>query len=176
MNKKGFTLIEILAVLIIMGVILIIAVPSISRYIMQSKTSTYITDAKRFVEAGRNLVETGQLKLISKDTTYYIPRECLPVEKGQESPFGAWQALYVVVTYDGDEHNYYFTATDSTKHGIKLVYSDNLSDDKVEFNIARVDTSIAVGPRGTIKVLNPNSCTTAGAAGVRPTIHHTEKE
>ena len=176
MNKKGFTLIEILAVLIIMGVILLIAVPSISRYITQSKTSTYVTDAKRFVEAGRNLVETGQLKLISKDTTYYIPRTCLPVEKGQESPFGSWKALYVVVTYDGDEHNYYFTATDSTNHGIKIVYSDNLSDSKVELGIKNVDTSIAVGPRGTIKVLNEENCNTSSATSVNPTVHHTEKE
>ena len=35
MNKKGFTLVELLAVIVILSIILVIAVPSVNRYIKQ---------------------------------------------------------------------------------------------------------------------------------------------
>ena len=176
MNDKGFTLIEILAVMIIMGVILLIAVPSVSQSISQSRTSTYITEAKRFVEAARNLVETEQLKIISKDTTFYIPRECLPVEKGQESPFGTWKAVYVVVTYDGYEHYYYFTSTDSKKRGIRLIYADKLDNDKVETDVSTINTRIGVGGRTKIKQLKKDVCTLSDTTEVTATSFINEKE
>jgi prepilin-type N-terminal cleavage/methylation domain-containing protein len=37
MNKKGFTLIEIIAVIIVISILLLIAVPSVSRYIEESR-------------------------------------------------------------------------------------------------------------------------------------------
>ena len=36
-HKKGFTLVELLAVIVILSIILVIAVPSVNRYIKQSK-------------------------------------------------------------------------------------------------------------------------------------------
>ena len=35
MYKKGFTLVELLAVIVILSIILVIAVPSVNRYIKQ---------------------------------------------------------------------------------------------------------------------------------------------
>ena len=37
MNKKGFTLVELLAVIVILSIILIITLPSLNIYIKQSK-------------------------------------------------------------------------------------------------------------------------------------------
>ena len=55
-NKKGFTLIEILAVIIIIGVIAIIAIPSISKYLKSSKDTVYISYEKTMVDAAKNKV------------------------------------------------------------------------------------------------------------------------
>ena len=55
-NKKGFTLIEILAVIIIIGIVAIIAVPSITKYINGSKDTIYISYEKTMVDAARNMV------------------------------------------------------------------------------------------------------------------------
>ena len=41
MKKKGFTLVELLAVIIILSLVLVIAVPSVNKYIKQSKEKAY---------------------------------------------------------------------------------------------------------------------------------------
>lgn len=48
MNKKGFTLVELLAVLVILGVIMMIAIPTMMSTLDNNKKKTYVSDAKRF--------------------------------------------------------------------------------------------------------------------------------
>ena len=144
MNKKGFTLIEIIAVIVILGVIMFIAVPSISRYVGGSRKDLYISDAKRFVDAAKEIISTKKIPINKTDITYYIPLSCLSVDKKDESPYGAWDEVYVVVTYDNTKYDYYFTAIDSEKMGVKLTYSEDLNTDRVE-NISGISTSISVG-------------------------------
>ena len=163
MKNKGFTLVEILAVIVILGVIMMIAVPRVSEQILKSKRSTYVTDSKRFIEAARNVVETGQLKLVDKNTTYYIPRTCLHVDKGQQSPFADWVTLYVVVTYDGLKHDYYFTSLDKAGYGMKLTYEKKIKESTLQEGLTNkeVKNSIAVGSKNTIKLFNAD-CTLEG--------------
>ena len=49
MNKKGFTLVELLAAIYILAVICLIAVPSVINLTNKNKKSTYVNDAKRFI-------------------------------------------------------------------------------------------------------------------------------
>ncbi len=165
MNNKGFTLIEVLAVMVILGIVLMISVPNVSQYITRSRRSSYITDAKRYVEAARGEVETERMKITSKNTCYYIPRECIPVNKGQQSPFGDWKGLYVVVTYDGKSHDYYFTSTDTSGIGINLTYADNLAEYKLVKNKATVKTNVCVGSRTNIKIIGAD-CAVRTASNV----------
>ena len=44
MNKKAFTLIELLAVIVILGVILMIAIPKVSQYINRSKKDSFVDE------------------------------------------------------------------------------------------------------------------------------------
>ena len=46
MNKKAFTLIELLAVIVVLSLILVIVVPSVSDVITVSKKSSFLTSAK----------------------------------------------------------------------------------------------------------------------------------
>ena len=54
MNRKGFSLIEIIAVVIIIGIVAIIVVPSVSDYINKSKDTTFATYEKTMEEAAKN--------------------------------------------------------------------------------------------------------------------------
>ena len=53
MKKKGFTLVELLAVIVILSLILVIAVPSVNKYIKQSKEKAYNTQISTIIEAAQ---------------------------------------------------------------------------------------------------------------------------
>ena len=55
-NKKGFTLIEILAVIIIIGIVALIAIPSITGYLNSSKETTFETYEKSMEDAAKNRI------------------------------------------------------------------------------------------------------------------------
>ena len=54
-NKKGFTLVELLAVIVILGVLLLIAVPSITSIIDNSKKNAFVSTSKMIAENVENL-------------------------------------------------------------------------------------------------------------------------
>ena len=53
MKKKGFTLVELIAVIFMLSLILVIAVPSVNRYIKQSKEKAYNTQISTIIEAAQ---------------------------------------------------------------------------------------------------------------------------
>ena len=67
MNKKGFTLIEILAVIIILGVIMTIAIPNVLSMIERNKKDTFIEHAK--------MMATQAEYTIRKDVNIEYPSE-----------------------------------------------------------------------------------------------------
>ena len=52
-NKKAFTLIELLAVIVILGVIMVIAVPAVTKYIDKSRKDGFTKTASGVVDAAR---------------------------------------------------------------------------------------------------------------------------
>ena len=58
MNKKGFTLVELLAVIVIVGVLLYTAIINIGRLITKNQKNAYDNHEKRMVSAARNYLTT----------------------------------------------------------------------------------------------------------------------
>ena len=56
LNNKGFSLLEILAVIIIIGVIATIAAPTVSKYVSGSKLTTFIAYEDSMEDAAKNAV------------------------------------------------------------------------------------------------------------------------
>lgn len=158
LDKKGFSLIELLSVIIIIGILAIIAIPNISEYLSDSRKSTYIATAQQYIDSAKSLIETDKIPISSKNSTYYIPISCIPLEKGGESPFGELEEAYVVATYNGKKHSYYFTSRDSAQMGILLTSESLLDEDYITSGMNIIDTSVGVGDRENIIILGED-CT-----------------
>ena len=152
-KDKGFTLIEIISVVIVLGILLIIAIPAVSKNIMDSRDSSYVASIKKYIEAARNEVTGYEYIVNDPDTTYYIPTKCLAVENGEKSPYGNMEESYVVVITEKDgTHKYYYVGRDDTNHGMSLTSSDQLDEDNLKSNISKVETNQNIDGREKIVV------------------------
>lgn len=147
MNKKGFTLIEVMAVLIILGVVLLIAVPSVSTYIVNSRKSNYYTTANSYVDTIIGYYDMKEFgPFLTKGEIMIVPIKNIKLDKGgsSETPFGDidYNRSYVVITYNGKKTSYYVNMIDSSGYGIFNVSSDKLDSSSVINDKDKTITSI----------------------------------
>lgn len=62
MNKKGFTLIELIAVVAILGIITIVAVPNIINMVDNGRKSHFITDAREMISKAKYQIKLDKYK------------------------------------------------------------------------------------------------------------------
>ena len=106
MNKKGFTLVELLAVIIILAIISMIAVPSISTTILASRKSAYIEIAQGYVDSVTKAITSRKLKVLDDGSANYIPIDIINVEKGNfASPYSDWAVINQSVKYAAFDDN-----------------------------------------------------------------------
>ena len=120
-NKKGFTLVELLAVIVIMAILLMIAIPAISSILYDSRSKLYVQDALTYVGTAKQLVIDQTFTIDDFDTTYYIHINNLTEESKIRSPFSEWLDAYVVVTLNEDgTKDYYWVSCDKAGWKIDL--------------------------------------------------------
>ena len=102
-NNSGFTLVELLAVIVIMGILMMVAIPSVTRTIENSRKDSFVDIAKSYGNSARtlwtsdNLICNGVDSSAVDDGDYYIlinskesARDSLPVlvDQGGKSSWG----------------------------------------------------------------------------------------
>lgn len=134
-NKKGFTLIELLAVIIILGILMTTAVIGVTRYINDSRRSTYVNTGQSYVNAVLTAVNSTKIHADSPGTLYMVPvgtdkqKSCVGLEKGGKSPFSKeWKYAYVGVKYTGKDYEYFYMSLDGANHAVNFVKASDLSD------------------------------------------------
>ena len=81
MNKKGFTLVELLAVIVILAIILAIAVPSITGILNSAKRSSFEADVKLIIKG-------IEYKMLERDAGTEVPTDVIPENAPTEgAPF-----------------------------------------------------------------------------------------
>ena len=119
-NNKGFTLVETIAVIIILGVVLSIAVPSITNVVKSTNKNRMISDAETFISEVKEYVESDTIGNTPKDNKYKLVDIKSKLSKspyGKEYKKNSYVDItnYSVCLTDGE-----YKATTETEGSIKV--------------------------------------------------------
>lgn len=122
-NKKGFTLIEVIAVIIILGIIMLIAVPSVSGNIISTRKARYSSDIKAFIETVQgNYTSKFYGPYVEDDEIMIVPISEANLEKGDNdnSPFGRYISgqCYIIISKTNYSYKYYAYFLDTSGYGV----------------------------------------------------------
>lgn len=88
LNKKGFTLVELLAVIVILAVIMGIAVVSMSGVIEGARKNSMKATAQQIIEAVRQQATLANDLKTNDTTTYYYFTSSINESGGKDAPLG----------------------------------------------------------------------------------------
>lgn len=137
MNKKGFTLVELLAVLIILSLILFIVAPNVLNMIERGKKQKFLSDAEEMISMAKyksKLDKYQSLFVFSGGDCYTITMENLGFEKIEDVSGNTYDRSHSSVKYciENSKYVYYVTliSLDSLNNramSINNVKEENLS-------------------------------------------------
>lgn len=142
-NNKGFTLVELLAVIVILGIIMAIAVPAVSSYINKSRKDAWISSANNFINAVRNKALAGKFSLpVELNEVTVVSLDMIDVDSGKfQSAYDADYVInksYVIIVNGNTRSNpiyqFYFAAQDTKGNYIPLTLEKDLSSKSVKSN------------------------------------------
>ena len=138
MNKKGFTLIEILAVIVIIGIIGLIGIAAVSNSTERTRKASFATNAKTYIESARSMRIKDNLPYDPKNGELLILR--LNALNGTDkidnfkTEYGDLDLnlCYVAISNDNHNYQYYITLIDSTQHNIVKKEYSIIDEDSVK--------------------------------------------
>lgn len=138
LNNKGYTLVELLATVVILGIIMAVTIPNITGISDQNKITTYAEDAKKFKSTAEYMFRGDDTvaKPTSNGQCVIVSLEYLHGNEFDEPPHGGEYLMkqsYVVMVKRNNRYNYYvqlvekFKANDRDNYnGFCLINSNEL--------------------------------------------------
>ena len=134
-NKNGFTLVELLAVVVILSILMVIAVPNIISTLDRNKKETYIGDAKKLIALARNQVG-NRINKPGNGEIVRVNLSCLDFEDINSDPEGNTydeKDSFVIVVRKEEQLVYYVNligrSSKGATRGIFLTDRANLDTD-----------------------------------------------
>lgn len=161
LSNKGFSLIEILACIVILGILMGLSIPMVSRLIDNSRKQAYIDSVIAQKNSVKAFITSEKYYVYDKEMVYYFDYRLLvddEEEKLGRSPFGDWVDCYVVVTYDGKINHFYWTGVD--KNGWRIDLRKEVgklkTSDVYHTSNKRLNPSATIGGRDNITIFRAN--------------------
>ena len=139
-NQKGMTLVELLAVMVIVGIIAAISIPSIGNLIENARKDSVISTAQSMEEAARLYVAsngtTNNIKLCAvgctgTDEDNLVTEGFLDAVPTDPKTKGAYTEAYVTVTFTDGIPSYTVTLTKTGGYNITNKDASTLTRDNI---------------------------------------------
>jgi len=152
MKKNGFTLVELLAVIVILGIISTIVVPQVTGYIEKSKRAAFVQMANSYVDSvNASIVSNVFDAPVDANDVTIVNVDMIELDKEVvNSPYGSpWviQKSYVAVINEGTKvdpkYAYYFAGQDEDRNAIPLTKISDITEKSVT-NEARNTMEVTV--------------------------------
>lgn len=140
-NKNGFTLVELLAVIVVLAIVMGIAAVAITNVLDSTRKNAYVSSAKQFITGAKTLVNADEVEVMLGGTTTYAPK-C--VEAGDSKTI----LLSQIRTEGGDsDKSPYGTAIDKAKSYVKVssVYQSTDGTCTYKYEIFITDGIYSIG-------------------------------
>ena len=134
-NNKGFTMIELIIVVVIIGVILVFAIPNLVSTLERNKGEAMYVDAEQFIEQTKNCIVANRRVSATKRCEYptsgsidYYLSEVDSKSAIKESPYGN---VYnrteskVTVKYEDGQYKYSVELKDNDGNVCKVNYGED---------------------------------------------------
>lgn len=132
-NTKGFTLVELLATIAILGIISVVAVPNIVGVVKKNKDKTYIEDAKKLVSLVEYQFRSGNDKSLPKT----ICIKDLDTDEFESAPNGGSydsKTSCVRIEKNASTKEFVYTVTIKEKYGTKTRGLKNINSEELYTN------------------------------------------
>lgn len=181
-NEKGFTLIEVMAVIIILGVLMLIAVPNTTTMLEKNKKEAMVEDAKKLISLGEYQVQKDkrvELPETASEATIITLKymNTNDLDKTNYSTTYNKDRSFVAIKRVGDKYVYYAHLVscnndlcNDKKYGINLATDADLRrDDRfdlVKSGTELMDFLVTPGPNG---IYNIDSILTSSSGPLKVT-------
>ena len=145
-NKKAFTLVELLAVIVILGILLTLIIPNVTKYINTAKKEAYVASVLSIAKAIESEKIPTIIKKKNSSEIYYFD-DVNVRGSTQKSPYANFikNRSFVLIDCDDNKCSTYVQAIDESGVGIVLKNKEEITSKDV-INIEAVDASCFCAP------------------------------
>lgn len=140
MKKKGFTLVELLAVIAILAILVIVAMPNVLGMFNQAKSNTFVTEVQKYMDTAKTDFMTQALS-----------------KPAQDIIFDSEDTAAAHLDMDGTK-KYYISMNRNGEFTRVLIYDDNFCYDNTTEGLEKTDVVVTAVKESNSQDNKTNGC------------------
>ena len=164
MNRRGFTLVELLVMMVVLGLLIGVAVPNVTGIVATQKANSFKDDAVKLINDAKVIVTTEKMSKPADGESLVFTLDYLDASNQiKKGPYGGEYSRndsYVIYKRDGNQYTYYVRLVEVTSkgnYGINLATLDQLTGDDASKLIIEIETSEPINDGSSIDSLSTNT-------------------
>ena len=151
MKKKGFTLVELLAVIAILAILVIVAMPNVLGMFNQAKANTFVTEVQKYMDTAKTSFMTEAMSSGGKEVVFTNKASTNTTDSLTKASDGT--TIDKPLAMDGSEKTYVIWFSRNGDFNRVVIYDDNFCYDS---------NNAGTGKSATNGVITKGTTTPAG--------------